>query len=235
MDKAEAGHVLAPRPAQQRTAAPAPGRGYLWLKRALDVLLAAPALLVLSPPMACVALLVRLTSPGPALFRQERLGKDGRPFTMLKFRSMHSDGPDGIHRAAIERFLRGEPLGHDGLGRPRYKLQDDPRITPLGRVLRRTSLDELPQLWNVVRGEMSLVGPRPPLAYEVAQYEARHLARLAVVPGLTGLWQVRGRSQVSFEEMVALDLEYIARRSLALDLRIMLATLPAIIKRRGAA
>jgi lipopolysaccharide/colanic/teichoic acid biosynthesis glycosyltransferase len=201
-------------------------------KRILDLSLAGLGLVVLLLPTAIVALVIRLTSPGPALFRQQRVGRRGRPFTMYKFRSMYVTEGDVVHRAAFQKFRAGMPL--DATTAAPYKFHADPRITPIGRVLRRTSLDELPQLLNIVRGEMSLVGPRPPIPYELEMYEERHMRRLSVKPGLTGLWQVRGRSRVTFEEMVALDLEYIRTRSLVTDLKLLLATLPVILFQKGA-
>ncbi|HKC72996.1 MAG TPA: sugar transferase [Chloroflexota bacterium] len=214
-------------------AAPASTR-YLACKRVLDIVLAALAGIALSPVLVAIALLVRWTSPGPAIYRQRRIGQDRRPFTLYKFRSMYRDQSEELHRMAIQRFLQGMPIDGDATSLERYKLHADARITPVGRVLRRTSLDELPQLWNVIRGDMSLVGPRPPIPYELEHYEARHLRRLSVPPGLTGLWQVRGRSRVTFEQMVALDLEYIAHRSLLLDLKILLATVPTVLGGKGA-
>lgn len=196
----------------------------LLLKRALDLILVSAALVLAAIPMLILAAVVRLTSPGPVLFRQQRVGKGGRSFTCFKFRSMYQDA---------EKRL--EELRHlneaDG---PLFKMKDDPRITPAGKVLRRTSLDELPQLFNILRGEMSWVGPRPPMPREVAQYDEWHQKRLEITPGLTGLWQVSGRSNLSFEEMVKLDLYYAESWSLSLDFMIMLRTLPVLLKREGA-
>jgi exopolysaccharide biosynthesis polyprenyl glycosylphosphotransferase len=207
---------------------------YPMVKRLFDVASAAILMVVLAPVLGLCALAVRLDSPGPVLFRQRRAGQDGRPFTMVKFRTMRVDADPALHREYAAAFIRGQarqhPVGTNGT----FKLVHDPRITAVGRWLRRTSLDELPQLWNVLKGEMSMVGPRPPIPYEIEHYQPAHLARLAVRPGITGLWQIGGRSDTTFEEMVALDLEYIRSRSLLLDLRILVATIPAVLSTKGA-
>jgi lipopolysaccharide/colanic/teichoic acid biosynthesis glycosyltransferase len=195
-------------------------------KRALDVVAAAVLLIALLPLLAVLALLVKLESPGPALFRQQRLGRGGRPFTMLKFRSMYVDADQRVHQAYVAECIRE--------GRPLHKLEHDPRITRLGAILRATSLDELPQLWNVLRGEMSLVGPRPALAYEVELYDEAQRQRLLVRPGITGLAQINSRGKGTLAEYVGYDLEYVARCSLWLDLQIVAATLPAVLRRSGA-
>jgi lipopolysaccharide/colanic/teichoic acid biosynthesis glycosyltransferase len=170
--------------------------------------------------MLVIAAAVRLESPGPILFRQQRLGIGGRRFTLYKFRTMHAAADEEAHREYVQRLItREEPT--DATWVP---LQSDPRVTRIGGFLRRSHLDEVPQLLNVLRGEMSLVGPRPPIPYEVELYAPWHLGRLAVTPGLTGLWQVRGWGRLSFDEGVELDLEYIRRRSLTTDLRILLRT-----------
>ncbi len=215
-----------------RVGAPAHQR-YLLCKRVLDITLAGSALIILSAPLLLIGLMVRLTSPGPALFRQQRAGKGGRPFVMFKFRSMYHNQSDAPHRAAFKRVFDGFPV-EDGSDRPAYKLRGDPRITPIGRFLRRTSLDEVPQLWNVVRGQMSLVGPRPAILYEVDLYRPEHMRRLDVLPGLTGLWQVQGRGHTSFEEMVALDCHYIATCSLRTDLTILARTMAVVLSGVGA-
>ena len=195
--------------------------GYpMFFKRAFDLVAAAWALVVFAPMMACIAGLVRLASPGPALFRQQRVGMNGRTFTMLKFRTMVADA---------ER-LRPALAGGNEMDGPVFKMRQDPRITPVGRVLRRLSLDELPQLWNVLRGDMSLVGPRPPLPEEVRQYRSWQRRRLSVRPGLTCLWQVNGRNHVAFDTWMKLDLEYIDNWSWWLDLKILLRTLPAMVR-----
>ena len=195
-----------------------------WLKRITDLLLTCAGLLATWPLFVIIAIAIKLDSPGPVLYRQQRVGKDGRLFQMLKFRSMSQDAD----RRRAELLAANEADG------PLFKIRNDPRITRVGRWLRRTSLDELPQVFNVLRGEMSLVGPRPPLPTEVEEYEAWQLGRLRAVPGMTGLWQVSGRSAVSFHDMVRLDLHYIRNWSLSLDVEILWRTLPAVIRSRGA-
>ena len=188
-----------------------------------------PALLLAAPLMAAVALLVRLTSSGPALFRQVRIGHRKTPFTMLKFRTMYVDSDDSEHRAFVTAMLRSEDPRTRGDGRL-CKLEQDPRITPFGRFLRRSSLDELPQLINVVlRGDMSLVGPRPALAWETSRYEPHHHERFLMRPGITGIWQVSGRSSLSMTQALELDVQYVRSRSLALNLAILLLTMPAVL------
>jgi len=195
-----------------------------FVKRLLDVVVAAGGLLVLSPLLLLIALAIKLDSPGPVLYRQVRLGRHRAPFQVLKFRSMRV----GADRELDRLLDRNEVDG------PIFKMRNDPRITRVGRWLRRASLDELPQLWNVLRGEMSLVGPRPPIPSEVERYEEWHKKRLEVQPGMTGLWQVSGRSRLSFDEMVTLDIYYIENWSLALDLRILFRTIPAVVTGGGA-
>ncbi len=195
------------------------------------------ALVLLSPLTLVIAPLVRLTSKGPALFRQERLGQYGKPFTFLKFRTMYVDNDDSIHRNYVKSLIASHGLNSDGTAANDglYKIKDDPRVTPLGRFLRKTSLDELPQFINVLKGEMALVGPRPALAYEVESYAAWHRYRiLARKPGITGLWQVKGRSITTFDEMVRLDLRYIRNWSIWLDIKLLLATPKAVICGKGA-
>lgn len=195
-----------------------------WVKRGLDLLLAGLSLIVGAPLMGLIALLIRLETPGPIFFRQERVGEHGRPFLIYKFRSMR--------RGAEEEKEQLEALNEaDG---PLFKIKNDPRITRVGRWLRRSSLDELPNLFNVLRGEMSLVGPRPALPAEVAQYEPWHRQRLEVSPGMTGLWQISGRSHLSFEEGCLLDIYYIENWSLGMDVTILLRTLPHVLLREGA-
>lgn len=205
------------------------------LKRALDILLAGLALLAVSPLFLLFALLIKRSSPGPVFFVQERLGRDGRPFKFYKFRSMVHNSDDAIHRQFAAMFIAGDESGcaASNSGEKVFKLKRDPRITPIGAFLRRTSLDELPQLINIVKGEMSLVGPRPPIAYEIENYQPWHMERLKAVPGLTGLWQVSGRSSVSFDDMVRLDIRYINEWSFRRDLAIIAKTVPVVLRGTG--
>jgi exopolysaccharide biosynthesis polyprenyl glycosylphosphotransferase len=195
-----------------------------WAKRALDLVLVSIGLLACSPVLLAVTVAIKLDSVGPVLYRQQRMGKDGRLFSMLKFRSMCADAEQRLE----------ELQAHNEATGPLFKMRRDPRVTRVGAFLRRWSLDELPQLLNVLRGDMSLVGPRPPLPAEVAKYEDWQLVRLRALPGLTGLWQVSGRSAVPFHDMVRLDLHYIRNWSFALDLEILLRTIPAVLTNRGA-
>jgi lipopolysaccharide/colanic/teichoic acid biosynthesis glycosyltransferase len=195
----------------------------------VDVAAAVVLLVALSPLLAAVAVLVRATSPGPAIYRQTRLGQDEQPFEMLKFRTMVQDAPDGLHREFIGRMLAGEDPRGGGSG-ALFKLEQDPRVTPTGRWLRRTSLDELPQLINVLRGEMALVGPRPTLPWEVELFTSAQRRRFEVKPGITGLWQVSGRSRLTMTEALALDLEYVQTRSLLTDLSILAKTIPTVLQ-----
>lgn len=196
------------------------------VKRLLDVVGSATALMLLSPVFLVVAALVKLSSKGPILFRQERLGQFGKTFTFLKFRSMYANNDRKIHQEFMKRVIKGDHDGRGGEGNKAvYKMTNDPRITKIGWILRRTSLDELPQFINVLRGEMSLVGPRPPIAYECHEYDIWHRRRvLEVKPGITGLWQIGGRSRIRFDDMVRLDLQYVRTWSLWLDLQILLQT-----------
>jgi lipopolysaccharide/colanic/teichoic acid biosynthesis glycosyltransferase len=210
-----------------------PRRLDLVTKRALDVAVASLLLVLLSPLIAAIALAIRLTSSGPVLFRQARVGYRLAPFVMLKFRSMQAHTDDAIHRAYVIRMLGGDAVLGD-VERGLYKLADDPRITPIGRFLRRTSLDELPQLVNVLAGDMSLVGPRPALPWEVELFEPRHRIRFTVKPGITGLWQVSGRNTLTMRQALDLDVEYALRRNLALDLATLARTIPVVLTGRGA-
>ena len=194
------------------------------LKRVLDLLLATMALLVLFPIMAITALAIKLESPGPIIFRQTRVGKWGKTFTCYKFRSMCMDA-EARKQALIQQNEVDGPI---------FKMQTDPRVTRVGRIIRKLSIDELPQLLNVFKGDMSLVGPRPPVPHEVNQYKFDHLRRLDAMPGLTGLQQVSGRSDLPFDRWVELDLQYISQQSLRKDIEILLRTIPAVLLGKGA-
>jgi exopolysaccharide biosynthesis polyprenyl glycosylphosphotransferase len=196
----------------------------LVLKRTMDIVLSLLGLLLLSPLFAVIALLIKLESPGPVIFKQERIGRGRTPFTMFKFRSMCVDAEVLKAQLAALNEARG----------PLFKIQHDPRLTRIGRVIRKYSLDELPQLWNVLKGDMSLVGPRPPVQSEVEQYSAEAYKRLEIRPGITGLWQVSGRSNLSFDEMLKLDIYYIWNWSLSQDLKILLRTFPIVFSGQGA-
>ncbi len=204
-----------------------------WTRRTLDLALAGTIILLLSPLLLALAIAIRLDSPGPALFRQRRIGHGQREFTVFKFRSMRSDADPRGHRDYVTALIQGKAAngGRENL----YKLAVDDRITPVGRWIRRWSLDELPQLFNVISGDMALVGPRPAISYEVAEYPSWYLDRFSVKPGLTGLWQVSGRNERTYEEMVRLDIEYAERRSLFLDLSILARTPLTVLARKGAA
>ena len=202
--------------------------GYRVAKRSLDFTSALIGLLLVSPILAVVAIAVKLESRGPILFRQQRLGLGGRPFTLYKFRSMFTSAAEERHRDHARELIRGDAATTEGGEKVWVPIAADPRVTRLGAFLRRSHLDELPQLINIVRGEMSLVGPRPPIPYEVEVYEPWHLRRLSVIPGLTGLWQATAWGRISFDEGVALDLEYIDRRSFGFDLRLIGRTLVQI-------
>jgi len=219
-------------------------RSYFLCKRCLDVCLAGVILFLLVPVLLFIAVLIKLDSRGPVFFTHERVGakrkNTGREtvwavtkFGMHKFRSMSANADSRVHEAYIRDFVAGRVQPSEESG-GKFKLTNDPRVTRVGRMLRRTSLDELPQLFNVLKGQMSLVGPRPVPAYEVACYRNGEHKRLAALPGITGLWQVNGRCRVSFEEMIRMDLEYIRNASLWLDLRILLLTIPAVLWGRGA-
>ena len=217
-------------------------RAYYYCKRVLDTSLSLLLLALLSPLMLIIAVMIKLDSRGPVLFAAERVGcrpqfRDGRGFYFLrhfccyKFRSMTAGADHTLHQASVRDFVNGSAkLSGNGT----FKCARDPRVTRIGRLLRKASLDELPQLLNVLKGEMSLVGPRPVPPYEAAHYQEPQFGRLAALPGITGLWQVSGRCKLSFNQMIALDLEYVRRASLWLDLKIMFRTIPAVISARGA-
>jgi lipopolysaccharide/colanic/teichoic acid biosynthesis glycosyltransferase len=200
-------------------------RGYEMGKRAFDIALATVLLMVSFPVLLVVAVLVRATSPGPVLFRQTRVGRAGAPFQMLKFRTMRQGCDDGAHRAYIRSLLADQAEAHEGL----YKLVDDPRVTRVGAVLRRLSIDELPQLLNVLKGDMTLVGPRPALPFEVELFPEWATPRYQAAPGLTGLWQVSGRNRLTMLQGLELDVEYVECRSFLVDLLILLRTVPAVL------
>ncbi len=207
------------------------------IKRVIDVLGSTLALAVLSPLFLMIAAAIRLSSPGPILFRQKRIGQHGVPFTLLKFRSMYCANDSQIHRDYIKRFISGDVNSDKSgtNGKVVYKIVKDPRVTTVGRFLRKTSLDEVPQLLNVLKGDMSLVGPRPPIPYEVDSYDVWHRRRLLEMkPGLTGLWQVSGRSKLRFDDMVRLDLQYARAWSLWLDIKILVRTPRAVFSGDGA-
>jgi exopolysaccharide biosynthesis polyprenyl glycosylphosphotransferase len=200
-----------------------------FVKRSSDLVITLAALIVLAPLWLLIALLIKLDSRGPIFYKQERVGMDGRVFLFYKFRSMRAGSDDVRHREFQEKYIKGEPDSNLGdAARPAYKLRADERVTRLGKALRKTSLDELPQLFNVLRGDMSVVGPRPPIPYEVESYELWHRKRLDMKPGITGLWQVSGRNRLTFDEMVRMDLYYIENWSLLLDLKVILQTLPVM-------
>ena len=235
---------------------------YRLAKRALDVVVSLTVLILTSPLLLLIALLIVTTSRGPALYRARRVGEQGRLFTMYKFRSMYQHADSTLHRQAYARYIHGhggngkvdgQALADGGTEQARcpdsYTHRPflsmwrritvclsggDPRVTTVGAILRKLSLDELPQFYNVLIGDMSLVGPRPPIPYEVRLYSPHHLRRLAVTPGITGIWQVYGRGRVPFEHMVDMDLQYIATRSFWLDLRLLLLTVPSVVFTRGA-
>jgi len=208
----------------------------LLVKRVTDMVGSAALLVLASPLLIVVAVAIKLTSKGPVIFQQDRLGQFGARFKCLKFRTMYTDNDPKIHKEYCQRFIAGRADGETASGMPPvYKITNDPRVTPIGKFLRKTSLDEVPQFWNVLSGEMSLVGPRPPVPYEYAVYDVWHRRRvLEVKPGVTGLWQVSGRSRTSFDDMVRLDLRYSQSWSLWLDLKILVATPRAVLGGEGA-
>jgi len=209
----------------------------LKIKRVLDVIGAIVGILIYSPLFIIIPLCIKLTSRGPVLFRQERVGQYGKTFIFLKFRSMYVDNDENVHKKYVEDLIAGKVSGEteDNGGQKVYKIVNDKRVTPLGNILRKTSLDELPQFYNVLRGEMSLVGPRPPIPYELEKYDPWHRRRvLEVKPGITGLWQVTGRSSTTFDEMVRIDLHYATNWSLWSDVKILLKTTWIVVAGKGA-
>lgn len=225
-----------------------PGLRWFMTKRVLDLVFASALVVLLSPLLLLCVLAVALTSRGPVFFTQERVGttreRNGgmlawkvKPFKMYKFRSMYVGLDDDIHRKLSDAYIKGDSETMVALGTAPglFKLSSDPRVTPVGAIMRRFSLDELPQLFNVIRGEMSMVGPRPPLQYEVDNYMPWHMARFNATPGITGHWQVMGRCELTFEEMVRLDIEYARKQSLLFDLRVILKTFGVVVTGKGAA
>jgi lipopolysaccharide/colanic/teichoic acid biosynthesis glycosyltransferase len=219
-------------------------RLYLAAKRCLDIVISSIVLIVFGPLLLVIAVLIVLDSPGPAIFAQKRVGARWyscgltgywkvTTFRCYKFRTMFHNCDQSMHQVFIQAFARGEIQASEETGLP-YKLRSDPRVTRFGHWLRKLSLDELPQFFNILRGEMSIVGPRPVPEYEVEAYREWHRERLNALPGLTGMWQVKGRSQVTFDEMARLDIEYVRNPSLLLDLKLMLATVPAVLMGKGA-
>ena len=201
---------------------------YFFLKRLIDLIAAIPAFLLLLPLMAGLALIIKIRDPGPALFRQKRIGLGGREFYCLKFRTMSVDATE-----RLSQVLKDDPKAAEEWARD-HKLKNDPRVTPFGRFLRRSSLDELPQIWNILKGEMSFVGPRPIVRDEVNKYGAQFIAYKSVPPGITGLWQISGRNDVDYDERVILDTKYAKSRNIWVDFGILLKTIPAILLSRGA-
>lgn len=208
---------------------------YQRVKRVIDIVFTLLIMLPLCIVTAIVALAIRLDSKGPIFFRQKRVGLNGVEFEMLKFRSMYYNSDDALHREATRQFMNGGTLSHKEDTSKRYKLTNDSRVTRVGRFLRKTSIDELPQFFNVLHGEMTLVGPRPALQYEVELYSSQDLLRLGGKPGLTGPWQVYGRSKVSFEKMVQMDVDYLRQQSLRQDLKLIILTVPVMLLGHGAA
>ncbi|MEC4749603.1 sugar transferase [Methylomicrobium sp. Wu6] len=209
----------------------------LLLKRSIDIVGSIVGIVMLMPLMLITALAIKVTSPGPVIFRQIRLGKQGNPFTFYKFRSMRVNMDDRIHREYIQDFIKGDlaKINQGNAEEPLFKIKSDPRVTRIGSFIRKTSIDELPQFFNVLMGDMSLVGPRPPLPYEAEKYQAWHLRRiLEMKPGITGLWQVEGRSTTEWDDSVRLDIRYIQNWSILMDLKILLKTVKVVFKCRGA-
>jgi len=206
-------------------------RVHYWLKNVLDLTIAVVTLVVFSPLLLIVGLAVKLDSPGPAIFKQKRIGKDGKLFTVRKFRTMYVDADDKPHREALKKLVEGQPAATVN-GQGFFKPVDDPRVTRVGKFLRATGLDELPQAINILRRDMSVVGPRPAIPYELELYKDWHHRRLGVRPGVTGLWQVRRHDTQNFDDVMRLDLEYVDSFSIWLDLKIILLTFPMILFHR---
>jgi len=208
----------------------------LMAKRLVDLIGATIGLLIFLPIMCIIAIMIKITSSGPIFFKQKRIGYRGQPFSFIKFRTMYPNCDSKNHQEYVKKYInrKHDEINNGSKDKPVYKMKNDPRITPVGKFIRKTSLDELPQLWNVIRGEMSLVGPRPPISYEVNEYKPWHYRRLMEMkPGITGLWQVSGRNNTTFDEMVRLDLEYARNWSLLLDTKIICKTVRAVINTEG--
>ena len=210
-------------------------KGYLRGKRILDLVFTILILIPLFIVIAIIAVLIRIDSKGPIFFRQKRIGMNGVEFDLFKLRSMYVDSDDSLHRESIKKYMNGAALNGKENSDNLYKLVDDLRVTRVGQFIRKYSIDELPQFINVLRGEMTLVGPRPPLPYEVEEYGPHEWIRLFGKPGLTGTWQVYGRSRVPFQEMVEMDIEYLGHQSILLDLKLIALTLPVMLQGRGGA
>lgn len=224
----ESNHILYPDIQKRHTQR----RVDLMMKRLLDIVGSIVAIILFSPVMLLIALAIKLTSPGPVLFRQERIGQYGKPFTFLKFRSMKVNNDCSIHKSYVEKLIQGKIAEPQPCGM--YKIVHDPRVTPIGRFIRKTSLDELPQFFNVLMGQMSIVGPRPPIPYELEKYDIWHRRRiLSMKPGITGLWQVFGRSRTTFDEMVRLDIRYTRQWSIWMDIQLILATPWVVLTGKG--
>ncbi|HZC04090.1 MAG TPA: sugar transferase [Ktedonobacterales bacterium] len=208
---------------------------YFLVKRLVDIALGLALFSLALPVMLLVGVLVALDTAGPVLYKQKRVGQNGVEFDLYKFRSMAHNADNALHRVAVQQYMRGERLNHERTTDAPFKLGNDPRVTRIGKLIRKTSLDELPQLWNIVIGDMSLVGPRPPVPYEVEMYSPRAMQRLDGKPGLTGPWQVYGRGTVTFSQMIEMDVAYLENRSIWYDLKLVILTAPAVLKGRGAA
>lgn len=209
---------------------------YQYIKRAIDFVISSIILIAISLPLLCVAIIIKATSKGPVLFIQERVGQYAKLFKFMKFRSMYTNMDDSIHQEYVKKLIQGrnDEINKGNEDQPMFKMVDDPRITPIGKIIRKLSVDELPQIWNVLRGDMSLVGPRPPIPYEVKEYKDWHYRRITTAkPGITGLWQVCGRNTTTFEEMVRLDIRYVENWSLWLDIKILFKTFKAVFGKEG--
>ena len=207
---------------------------YRWWKELFDFVAAFVGVVVLAPFLGIITIGIKLDSPGGAIFPRKQVGENGTEFTMYKFRTMFINNDDSAYKNYLTKYIQDSaPYKVDEEGMPVYKVTDDPRVSRFGSFLRKTNLDELPQLFNVLKGDMSLIGPRPDIPFAVGMYEDWHRQRLAVKPGITGLWQVQGRKNLSFEDMVRLDIEYIRRQSILLDIKILLKTIIVVFKKDG--